>query len=186
MGKSNRPKSKRPKSNHPKSNRPNLIEELDNFKNPEKELWDTEVGSIKLCEEFQKGSRELEEKSRELRKKITKRRRRVIEFLSDILTHDTDLEGITPPHEQIEKIIKPPSLSKHTKITTSTDTNEVDPTVRIAGHINNDRCNRCEELDDEEVCGDNGKTYRTLCHAVNCAGLAIKDIAAGSCAKKVI
>ena len=57
--------------------------------------------------------------------------------------------------------------------------------VRVAGYKNEDRCSRCEELDHEEVCGDNGKTYRTLCHAVNCAGLALKDITSGSCAMKV-
>lgn len=55
----------------------------------------------------------------------------------------------------------------------------------VAARVNNDRCKRCEDLDEEEVCGDNGKTYRTLCHAVNCGGLALRDISVGSCVLKV-
>lgn len=56
---------------------------------------------------------------------------------------------------------------------------------RVAGRVNLDRCQRCEDLDEEEVCGGNGQTYRTLCHAINCAGLALKDISVGSCMLKV-
>ena len=48
-----------------------------------------------------------------------------------------------------------------------------------------DPCSKCEEKKGEEVCGDNGKTYNTLCHAVNCAGLKEDDIKDGPCEKKV-
>lgn len=48
-----------------------------------------------------------------------------------------------------------------------------------------DPCDRCEDKKGEEVCGGNGKTYNSLCHAVNCAGLKAKDVTAGSCEKKV-
>ena len=53
------------------------------------------------------------------------------------------------------------------------------------GLVNLDRCNRCEPLIGEEVCGDNGKTYVSLCHAVNCAGLRESDITAGRCVEEV-
>lgn len=53
------------------------------------------------------------------------------------------------------------------------------------GEINSDRCNRCEPLVGEEVCGVNGKTYVSLCHAVNCAGLRESDITAGRCVEEV-
>ena len=33
----------------------------------------------------------------------------------------------------------------------------------------------------EEVCGANGKTYNSLCHAINCGGLNIMDIRPGGC-----
>lgn len=53
------------------------------------------------------------------------------------------------------------------------------------GLVNLDRCNRCEPLIGEEVCGANGKTYVSLCHAVNCAGLRESDIMAGQCVEEV-
>ena len=55
----------------------------------------------------------------------------------------------------------------------------------MAGQVDPERCELCEDLDNEEVCGGNGRTYRTLCHAVNCAGLALRDISIGSCISKV-
>lgn len=48
-----------------------------------------------------------------------------------------------------------------------------------------DRCVRCEAMLGEEVCGRNGKTYNSLCHAVNCAGLSQDDISAGPCTQDV-
>ena len=33
----------------------------------------------------------------------------------------------------------------------------------------------------EEVCGSNGKTYNSLCHAINCGHLKEMDITFGSC-----
>ena len=53
------------------------------------------------------------------------------------------------------------------------------------GVINSDRCKRCEPLIGEEVCGANGKTYVSLCHAVNCAGLRESDITASRCVEEV-
>lgn len=53
------------------------------------------------------------------------------------------------------------------------------------GLVNSDRCRRCEPLIGEEVCGANGKTYVSLCHAVNCAGLRESDIIAGRCVEEV-
>lgn len=53
------------------------------------------------------------------------------------------------------------------------------------GTIDKDQCQRCEPLVGEEVCGRNGKTYTSLCHAVNCAGLRESDITAGRCIDEV-
>lgn len=53
------------------------------------------------------------------------------------------------------------------------------------GLVNSDRCSRCEPLIGEEVCGANGKTYVSLCQAVNCAGLRESDITAGRCVEEV-
>ena len=54
------------------------------------------------------------------------------------------------------------------------------------GRVNQDHCDRCEPLVGEEVCGGNGKTYVSLCHAVNCAGLRESDITAGRCIEEVV
>ena len=48
----------------------------------------------------------------------------------------------------------------------------------------NERCQRCEQKVGEEVCGSNGKTYNSLCQAVNCAGLNEDDVNAGPCSEK--
>lgn len=53
------------------------------------------------------------------------------------------------------------------------------------GRVDKERCHRCEPLIGEEVCGANGKTYVSLCHAVNCAGLRESDITAGRCLEEV-
>ena len=37
----------------------------------------------------------------------------------------------------------------------------------------------------EEVCGRNGKTYNSLCHAVNCGGLREEDVSVAPCALDV-
>ena len=36
-------------------------------------------------------------------------------------------------------------------------------------------------MSQEEVCGDNGRTYNSLCHAINCGGLDIQEIRPGAC-----
>lgn len=48
-----------------------------------------------------------------------------------------------------------------------------------------DPCKRCEVKIEEAVCGKNRKTYNSLCHAVNCAGLQVEDVREGSCKGKV-
>lgn len=55
----------------------------------------------------------------------------------------------------------------------------------VAGNISMTRCLRCERRANEAVCGRNGQTYPTLCHAVNCAGLSLNDISYGDCSSKV-
>lgn len=45
-------------------------------------------------------------------------------------------------------------------------------------------CSQCEDKTGEEVCGANGKTYNSLCHAVNCGGLKEMDVTFGSCENK--
>ena len=49
----------------------------------------------------------------------------------------------------------------------------------------NDPCKRCEEKKNEAVCGNNRKTYNSLCHAVNCADLQVEDVREGPCETKV-
>ena len=53
------------------------------------------------------------------------------------------------------------------------------------GRVDQEHCQRCEPLIGEEVCGANGRTYVSLCHAVNCAGLRESDIIAGRCVEEV-
>ena len=47
------------------------------------------------------------------------------------------------------------------------------------------RCSKCERKGNEAVCGRNGQTYPTLCHAVNCGRLSLDDITFGDCNTKV-
>ena len=46
------------------------------------------------------------------------------------------------------------------------------------------RCKSCEPLVGEEVCGRNGRTYNSFCHAINCARLLEDDISPGPCTEK--
>ena len=124
---------------------------------------------------------------------------RIIRELDNFKNQSNDAKLCLKLKEELEKIkkelkkVKKGGIELGTTITTSgvklskaVDASRSYRAVRVAGYKNEDRCSRCEELDHEEVCGDNGKTYRTLCHAVNCAGLALKDITSGSCAMKVV
>lgn len=146
-----------------------LVQELNNFKHLDSEtnhiVNSIDSLQLELCMEE---AMELEDTSKQLRKKVADERKYVLELLSDLLE-----EKGTPEGKNVSLLI-----SLNTRKQKSSP-------VRVAGKVNNDRCKRCEDLDDEEVCGDNGKTYRSLCHAVNCAGLALRDISAGSCATKV-
>lgn len=47
-----------------------------------------------------------------------------------------------------------------------------------------EECAKCEEKVGEEVCGSNGKTYNSLCHAISCGGLKQMDVTFGSCENK--
>lgn len=143
-----------------------IIEELNRFKmmdeladrNKPEEKAKISIPKSDLCDEVRKREKELQDASKQLRLKVTERRKNVLKILNNLVSSEGhDLDADLEPM-----------------------------TVRVAGTVNEERCARCEELDNEEVCGDNGKTYRTLCHAVNCAGLALKDISVGSCAAKVI
>ena len=133
----------------------------------------SDIPQFDLCAEVKKGEKELQDASRQLRHKVVERRENVLKTLNNLMStksHVADVGEKTPQ----------PEVSKTVVV-------HVEPNiVRVAGTVSAERCARCEELDNEEVCGDNGKTYRTLCHAVNCGGLALKDIATGSCAAKVI
>ena len=44
-----------------------------------------------------------------------------------------------------------------------------------------EECAKCEDKIGEEVCGTNGKTYNSICYAVNCGGLKEMDVTFGSC-----
>lgn len=156
-----------------KDKRARIIQELNNLKNLDEGDDAKSVNSLQwnLCA----GSKELHDISKQLKQEVADKRQHVIELLKDLVPDDAGT--VSPP--EIDVHINP--VKKHLN-----DKVSENAVVRVAGNVNIDRCDRCEELDDEEVCGDNGKTYRTLCHAVNCAGLALKDISAGSCALKVI
>lgn len=145
-----------------------LVQELNNFKHLDSETKHI-INSIdslqsELCMEE---AMELEDTSKQLVKRVKDKRQYVLELLSNLLK-----EKGTPKGKNVSLIFV------NTK-------KQISSPVQAAGKANYDRCMRCEDLDDEEVCGDNGKTYRSLCHAVNCAGLALRDISAGSCATKV-
>lgn len=53
------------------------------------------------------------------------------------------------------------------------------------GIINRNACSLCEPLVGQLVCGINGNTYITLCHAVHCAGLTEKQVTMGACTEMV-
>jgi len=53
------------------------------------------------------------------------------------------------------------------------------------GIINRNACSLCEPLVGQRVCGTDGHTYFTLCHAVNCAGLTEKQVVMGACTETV-
>lgn len=91
-------------------------------------------------------------------------------------------------HRLHSSTIAPVTASVHSS--TSIPTPPPQPTddievEEVIGRVDVDHCQRCENLIGEEVCGANGKTYVSLCHAVNCAGLRESDITAGRCIEEV-
>ena len=145
-----------------------LVQELNNFKHLDSETNNivNSINSLQL-ELCMEEAMELEDTSKKLRKKVEDKRRYVLDILSNLLKE----KGI--PEEKDVSLVFLNTEKQESSL------------VQVAGKANYARCKRCEDLDDEEVCGDNGQTYRSLCHAVNCAGLALRDISAGSCATKV-
>lgn len=178
-----------------------LIQELNNFRDlqlTENEAGDVAVSSLQLqlCEEVNEQTNELEKITKQLKGKVTETRQHVINQLTDLLM-DESLQQVAVESDNstsasiaikvinsAKKLSNANSTIKNVNRTVSIST--ISKPVRVAGRVNKNRCELCEELDNEEVCGDNGKTYRTLCHAVNCAGLALRDIAIGSCITKVL
>lgn len=71
------------------------------------------------------------------------------------------------------------AISPNTKVL------NIDPEEMETGRVDQEHCQRCEPLIGEKVCGANGRTYVSLCHAVNCAGLRESDIIAGRCVEEV-
>lgn len=144
---------------------------------------------LKLCTEVKEQAKKLEEESKELKEKVAGRRQYVIQLISDesnMQQYSTaippfELSDVASPEKK-----KPNFAKKKEFIHSSPLSSKIQHHLGISGKVNMDRCERCEDLDDEEVCGDNGKTYRSLCHAVNCAGLALQDVSTGSCITKVI
>ena len=51
--------------------------------------------------------------------------------------------------------------------------------------IDREACAQCEPLVGELVCGVDGNTYVTLCHAVHCAGLTEQEVTMGACTETV-
>ena len=47
------------------------------------------------------------------------------------------------------------------------------------------KCQRCGNLEKDQVCGNDGKTYLSRCFAVNCRGLDSDTLTIGSCATRV-
>lgn len=163
---------------------------------------DVDALQLELCAEAKKGAKELQDSTKRLRQRVATRRDNVIELLTELMPIDIDLredarrptkkqrsfneENRAPPAPPPAPPPPPNPVPAVLVSALAPDTVQYfNSFVRVAGIVNEERCSRCEELDDEEVCGDNGKTYRTLCRAVNCAGLALKDIAVGSCVRKV-
>ena len=46
-------------------------------------------------------------------------------------------------------------------------------------------CHACGFMPENPVCGEDGQTYPSMCHAMNCRGLDADDIIPGSCSNQV-
>ena len=44
---------------------------------------------------------------------------------------------------------------------------------------------RCDKVKGDPVCGDNGMTYISMCHAINCGKLKKEQVSSGTCETKV-
>lgn len=115
----------------------------------------------------------------------TKRERRG-SLLALLLKTKADIEAYRR-HKQAQssaaqQALNPAAAPTNQQAKASADAGDIGDDI---GLVNLDRCNRCEPLIGEEVCGTNGKMYVSLCHAVNCAGLRESDITAGRCVEEV-
>lgn len=169
-----------------------LIHELNSFKHfmSTKERDDEvaeSIGSLhqQLCAEVKTEAKEVEETSKQIQNNVMHAKPHVEDLLRDLLTAVGPTPGVIHNLPELVEINKKQANISRNITTKSPTVQSPTPPVRVAGHVNKERCGLCEELDNEEVCGDNGKTYRTMCHAINCAGLALRDVAAGACVTKV-
>ena len=144
-----------------------LIRELKKYKNLSSEkdqassLMKVNTEKKQLCIEVKQKKQEIEEEYNDLKMRLKHKRDHVMKLLNDILIE-----------EETGELAKKPSVT-------------IVRRTRVAGRVDQDRCRRCEDLNEEEVCGANGKTYRSLCRAINCAGLHMSDISYGPCIRKV-
>ncbi len=151
----------------------NLLKELeDENDSGEIEMINSEK---ELCEVAKAREKQVEKMSQQLKLKVMERRRAVLRLLQSLATEEK--EEVPSPHEEKETV---PLPEKTRKVKTKSRARP-----RVAGTVDTERCSRCEQLEGEQVCGGNGKTYTTLCHAVNCAGIAMTDIMTGPCIDKV-
>ena len=191
-----------------------LLQELNKLLQNTRNVTDS-THELKLCIKVQKKAAKLENISKKLRIEVMKRRILVIKLLTKLIRERSRIKLMKPTESMPVSIprskakpatttakpfIKPNYNVNYTTYILDSEqihgskndccprirsTERVEDKTRVAGNINKDRCERCEVLDGEEVCGANGQTYTTLCHAINCAGLAMKDVTAGSCILKV-
>ena len=88
-------------------------------------------------------------------------------------------------HKQTHSAKPTAAITNQPTTAMSPDTNSLNVEEDEIGRVDQEHCQHCESLIGEEVCGANGKTYISLCHAVNCAGLRESDIIAGRCVTEV-
>ena len=182
-----------------------LLEELNSFKEfmVTKERDDDVVDTVsslhqQLCAEVKAEAKQVKDASKQVQRDMLVRKQHVQNLLKDLLVASSPTQPVVIVNRTTTTVRAPTVAMAKKKIikvipvtaTVKPPTLPPPPTTppvrtRVAGYVDKERCSLCEELDDQEVCGDNGNTYRTMCHAVNCAGLALRDISTGACNTKV-
>ena len=173
-----------------KAKRARIIELLEELKNhdslaPETEETPSVSDSLhqKFCAKLKTQAIELKDANKLVQNRVKKRKYRIEQLIMELASEQPTEYSQQPASTTASVAKKQPIATTNSTISTTKPTTP--SLVRVAGHVSKGRCRLCEDLDGEEVCGDNGKTYRTLCHAVNCAGLALRDIVPGACITKV-